>query len=498
MILNFLLCLLTGVLLAVLFPPADLHVLAPFALTPMLFALARVPRAWLRFLFGWASGFLFWFILCNWIQFVLEVHGGMGKWGGWGSFLLFCVLKGLQMAVFCWLGGPLMRKPYCIPAIAALWTGIERTHGNLGFAWLDLGNAAINMAVPLRLAPFIGVYGLSFLFAMIAAAIACLLLRAPRTYLLPLLALPLLWLLPAIPQNELDRNQATKSIAAVVQPNVDTETEWTDLKEYDTEQQLGRLSQALPAPLVIWPELPAPLYFYGSHDFHDEAVAIAQNHGAFLFVTVAYNEKEEPMNSAVMLGSNGREIARYDQTTLVPFGEYVPPLFSWVNRITKETSDFVPGHDIKVMPAAGHRFGVYICYESAFPNLVRQFTNRGADVLVEVSNDGYFGHRAARDQHLLLARMRAIENRRFVIRATNDGITAVIDPAGRIIRELPQFQEVGATVAYAGIQQTTFYTRYGDWFAWLCLVVGMVLGAFNLRSKSSAAAIAPSHRPRVR
>lgn len=492
MLLNFLLCLLGGVFLALLFPPVGFHVLAPFALVPLLFALAQIPSGWRRFLFGWAAGFVFWFLLCKWIQFVLEVHGGMGKVGGWGSFLLFCLLKGLHMALFSWLAGPLMRKPYVVPAIAALWTGIERTHGNLGFAWLDLGNAGINMAVPLRLAPIVGVYGLSFLFAMISAGVACLLLRAPRKHLLPLLALPLVFLLPAIPQGDLAKDRAV-----VMQPNIDAETQWTDLLEYDTEQKLTRVSNALQAPLVIWPELPAPLYFYGSHEFHDAAVSVAAKHGAFLFVTVAYNAEHEPMNSAVMLGGDGQEIARYDQTTLVPFGEYVPPLFSWVNRITKETSDFVPGHDIKVMPAVGHRFGVYICYESAFPNLVRQFTARGADVLVEVSNDGYFGHLAAREQHLLLARMRAIENRRFVIRATNDGITAVIDPAGRLIQQWPQFQAVYGELGYAGVKTTTFYTEHGDWFAWLCLVVGVGLAAVNLRSKSLAAARVALPRPQA-
>lgn len=480
MLLNFLLCLLSGVFLAVLFPPASQHILAPFALTPMLFALARIPSVWRRAVYGWASGFVFWFILCNWIQFTLEVHGGMGKFGGWASFVLFCGLKALHMALFGALAGPLMRRIYALPAVAALWTGIERTHGPLGFAWLDLGNAGVNMAVPLRLAPVVGVYGLSFLFAMIAAAVACLLLRAPRQHLLPILVLPLIYLLPPIPQNT-----PTHERAVVVQPNVDPETQWSSIREYELEQRLQAFSNALAAPLVIWPELPAPIYFYGNRDFHDEAVDIARKHGAFLFVTVAYTGKQEPMNSAVMLGANGEEIARYDQTTLVPFGEYVPPMFSWVNRITKETSDFVPGRDIKVMPAIGHKFGVYICYENAFPDLVRQFTKQGADVLIELSNDGYFGHKAAREQHLLLARMRAVENRRFVIRSTNDGITAVLNPAGLPVQTLPQFREVDATMGYAGVKETTFYTLHGDWFAWLCLLAGIASSAFALKRPAS-------------
>jgi apolipoprotein N-acyltransferase len=470
-----LLCLLTGVLLALLFPPADIHVLAPFALTPLLFVLARTERAWRRFLYGWASGFVYWFALCTWIQFVLEVHGGMGRWGGWGSFLLFCLFKALHIAVFSWLAGPMMRKPYAVPAVAALWVGLERTHGTFGFAWLDLGNAGIDMALPLRLAPWVGVYGLSFVFALMAAGLACLLLAYPRWRLTPLLGLPLLWLLPPIPQAV-----AATDRALLIQPNINPETIWTSLSQWETEQQLTKLSNALSAPLVIWPELPAPLYFYGDRQFHDDAVSVAKQHGAFLFGTVAYTKNNEPLNSAVMLNGDGTEVGRYDQTTLVPFGEYVPPLFSWVNRITKETSDFVPGHDIRVMNGAGHRFGSFICYESAFPDLVRQFTKQGADVLVEMSNDGYFGHLPAREQHLQLGRMRAIENRRFVIRATNDGITAVIDPAGRIVKTLPQFKQVLGRVSYGAVKQTTFYAEHGDWFAWSCLVTAVGLAGWDL------------------
>jgi apolipoprotein N-acyltransferase len=181
-----------------------------------------------------------------------------------------------------------------------------------------------------------------------------------------------------------------------------------------------------------------------------------------------------------LLGPNGAEIGRYDKIDLVPFGEFVPPLFSFVNRITQEAGDFVPGHDIRILPAAGHRLGVFICYESAFPDLVRQFTRKGADVLVNLSNDGYFGHSEARVQHLLIARMRAVENRRFLIRSTNDGITVVIDPSGRIIKRLPPFEELAAPVRYGVVEKATFYARHGDWFAWSCLVVGVALAILNL------------------
>ncbi len=316
-----------------------------------------------------------------------------------------------------------------------------------------------------------------------------MILRQPRARLLPLLALPLLWLLPAvaehIPEND---------TALVVQPDVDPDLQWTSLLQHQVEQQLNILSRIVPAPLVIWPELPAPLYYYDDPEFREATSQIARYHGYFLFSTVGYTPSHQPMNSAVLLGPDGREVGRYDKINLVPFGEFVPPLFSFVNRITQEAGDFVPGHDIKVLSAAGHRLGVFICYESAFPNFVRQFSRVGADVLINLSNDAYFGHTDAREQHLLLVRMRAVENRRFIIRSTNDGITAVLDPAGRLVSRLPSYEQVGALMRYGTVEDTTFYTRHGDWFAWSCLTIGIALAGWNLRLRMIAQPVpAPSY-----
>ncbi len=474
-LLHSLLSLATAALLLLALPRFDFRWLAPIALTPLLYALARTRDGWQRFVYGWGAGIFFWFFLCTWIQFVLEVHGGVGSWGGWGCFILFALYKGLHLAVFSWLAGPLMRRAYAIPAVAALWTGIERTHGTFAFAWLDLGNAGIDMSLPLRFAPFVGVYGLSFVFAMTAAGLACVLLRFNRIRLAPLAALCLLWFLPAIPEH-----WPASQTALVVQPDIDPDITWTGLIQERTEEQLSLLSNVLPAPLVIWPELPAPLYYYDDPQFRRSATAIASRHGYFLFGTVAYTGEHQPLNTALLLGPDGSEAGRYDKIDLVPFGEFVPPLFSFVNRITREAGDFVPGRDIKVLPANGARLGVFICYESAFPDLVRQFAKRGANVLVNLSNDAYFGHSEAHEQHLLIARMRAVENRRFVIRSTNDGITAVIDPAGRLIRKFPSYQQLASPVHYGLVNGTTFYTRHGDWFAWSCLAVGLALGLLNL------------------
>jgi apolipoprotein N-acyltransferase len=478
--------LLSAALLLLIFPRFNAHQLAPIALTPLVVVLGRTESAFQRFLYGWAAGIFYWFFLCTWIQFVLEQHGGMGQWGSWGSFVLFSILKALHLAVFGLLAGPLMRRRIAILLVPALWTGLERTHGTFGFAWLALGNAGISMSLPLRLAPFVGVYGLSFVFCALATGLACVLLRYPRTRLLPLASLGLLWLLPEIPQRV-----PARETALVVQPNIDPDARWSGAEREAAENRLSLLSSAVPSPLVIWPELPAPLYFYDDREFRNAAINIARHGSYFLFGTVAYTEEHQPLNSAVLLKPDGSEAGRYDKIDLVPFGEFVPPVFSFVNRITQEAGDFAPGHDIKVLNAAGHRLGTFICYESAFPDLVRQFSRQGADVLVNLSNDAYFGPSEAREQHLSLVRMRAVESRRYIIRATNNGITAVIDPAGRTVKQLPSYRELAAAVRFGTVQDTTFYARHGDWFAWGCLLVSLLVCARPMdrlaRRRASAA-----------
>ena len=476
---NWALALLSAALLILANPGADLSFFAWIALAPLLVATYREQRVGRRFLLGWLAGITYWFGVCYWIQFVLEVHGGMGRWGGWGTFVLFCLLKGLHMALFAVLAGFLMPRSWAVPGVAALWTGLERTHGTFGFAWLTIGNAGIDMAWPLRLAPWIGVYGLTFVFALTGAVSALLIVRRPRHGLPWLAILAALPLLPSLPQ------PVPAETAAVLQPNLPEEAEWTPASIHNAQRRLIDASLALalrpvPASLIVWPETPGPVYFYDDPVFHEMAIGLAQTAQAyFLFGSVAYTVEQLPLNSAVMLSPAGSVVDRYDKMFLVPFGEFIPPLFDWVNRITKEAGDFTPGKRVVVFRLGDHRLGTFICYESAFPHLVRQFAREGADVFANISNDGYFGQSAAREQHLKLVRMRAAENRRWIVRSTNDGLTAVVNPGGRVTQRLPLYQETGARMRFGFEQATTFYTRHGDWFAWSCLVAGLAAAGAN-------------------
>lgn len=485
--LNLTLSLASAILLISVFPGLGAALLAPVALAPLLVAAAREPRPFRRFLLGEVAGFVYWFGVCYWIQFVLEVHGAMGAALSWFAFLLFCLIKALHTAIFAWLAGYLMPRWYAIPALAALWAGIERTHAPLGFTWLALGNAGVDMSVPARLAPYLGVYGLSFVFVMLNVALALVLLRRPRRELAWLVALLLLYLLPELPAVV-----APSRAAVLVQPNIADSNDWSSEKTDSLHNRLVLRSMeaalapgASPADVIVWPEMPAPLYVDRDTAFRDRLTQLARvTRTPVLATVVAHTPKNEPLNSAVLVSARGELVDRYDKIHLVPFGEFVPPWFGWVSRITGEAGDFAPGNRVVVFPLDRHKMGAFICYESAFPHLARQFTSQGAEVLINVSNDGYFGHSAAREQHLNLARMRAMENRRWIVRSTNDGITAAIDPAGRIRERLEPYKEATARAGFDYVRETTFYARHGDGFAWGCLVLGILSCAAASRAGS--------------
>ena len=470
---NYALAIVSALLLIFCFPRFDLTMLAPVALAPLLIAAAREPRPWRRFLAGWMAGVVYWFGVCYWIQFVLSFHGGLGEVAGWAVFLLFCFAKALHMGVFAAAAGIAMRGWWAIPATAALWVAVEVTHGFLGFAWLALGNAGSEMSIPLRLAPLTGVYGLSFVFAMLGCALALAALRRPRIELLWLAPLPFLILLPALPDARRGREAAV-----LIQPDLSETEQWTEQSVDRMQMRIYALSQQALATLgsrgtqlLVWPELPGPFYYYEDPRLRSYVTDLARGAGVhFLLSVVGHTPDKQPLNSALLVSPAGEPVSRYDKIKLVPFGEFVPWPFGFAHNISSEISDFVPGSRVVVSPVGGHRIGSFICYESVFPHLVRKFAAGGAEVLFNLSNDGWFGKTAAREQHLKIVRMRAAENRRWIVRATNDGITAAIDPAGRVVQKLPLYAEAAARVQYSYLGDTTFYTRNGDWFALACAI----------------------------
>jgi apolipoprotein N-acyltransferase len=276
--------------------------------------------------------------------------------------------------------------------------------------------------------------------------------------------------------------------ATLVQQNVPIVRQWTyesykklvdELTAISRAPQAGR--DASVAPLIVWPESPAP-FETDDRVFADSTAALARAQRSWLLAgAVAVQpakpgEAEQIYNSALLLAPTGAVAQRYDKVHLVPWGEYVP--FAWAfgfaKSLTHEVGAFVQGSANRMpLDVGGHRYGVFICYESVFPHEVRQFAAHGAEVFVNISNDGWFGDSGAPWQHLNMARMRAVENHRWVLRGTNTGVTAAIDPLGRVVAVAPRKQRIALDAPYGLISETTFYTRHGDWFPILCAIISI-------------------------
>jgi apolipoprotein N-acyltransferase len=188
-------------------------------------------------------------------------------------------------------------------------------------------------------------------------------------------------------------------------------------------------------------------------------------------------------NSALIMDPKGQTVGRYDKVHLVPFGEYVPfhNLLGFVSKLTREVGNYSRGTERKVFDLNGTRAGVLICYESVFPNEVREFTANGAQVLINISDDLWYGETGAPFQHLQMARMRAVENHRWLLLATNNGTTASIDPFGRIVKQAERNVRTALVVPFAPQNESTFYSRNGDVFAWICVVISFLAVFVRLR-----------------
>jgi apolipoprotein N-acyltransferase len=234
-------------------------------------------------------------------------------------------------------------------------------------------------------------------------------------------------------------------------------------------------------PLLIWAENPAPFYFTRDPIFRNAMENMARETHAFVIgnTIIPMDEKGETItNSAFTLDPEGREVSRYDKIHLVPFGEYVPgwALPGLVHKITPEVGDFVPGSSYPVAKSPGGGIGVFICYEAIIPQLARRLVAAGAGVLVNISNDAWYGDSAAAYQHLEMARLRAIENHRYLLRATNNGLTTLIDPFGRVLEEIPRYERLVMPAHFDFETRQTFYSMHGDVFAWACAgVAGIML-----------------------
>ena len=492
------LALFAGILNWAIFPQLGLSFLAWVCLVPLLLALYKENSKRKAFLLGLITGLVFFFGTCHWISKVLRNYGDLSWLGAILLFLLLAVylslFYGLFALSFSWLSTRCSMGPILVSPL--LWVSAEYLRGQLmtGFPWCLLGYALVDDIRLAQLATLTGVYGLSFVLMIVNTALAVVFLTPSKTAMLRLaivaLGICVLTMFFAL------KGQVTgglKHDVRIVQPNIDLGQKWDFESRANLLNELSNLSlpravnQARDGDesvrLILWPETPAPFYLNHDSDFRrrmQNVAAFSKRYFLFGFVdfrpSAGNGDQRDPYNSVGLISPGGEVISQYDKIHLVPFGEYIPyaNLFFFVDKISTEVGNFKPGDHVVVSPLEnGHKLGAFVCYESVVPDLVRLFSKGGAGVLVNVTNDAWFGNSDAPFQHLNMARMRAIENHRYLLRAANNGISCVIDPYGRILRTVERNQRAVLESSFEFYTVLTPYAQYGDIFAWICLGISL-------------------------
>ena len=482
---------------------------------------------------GYVSGVIWYLGNCYWIYQTMHLYGAIAEPVAAGILLLFCLYLGLYHALFgvlivCFrrmnirgenLGsqGALLLSPFA-------WVAMELARARItGFPWDLLGITQVDDLWLTRLAPYCGAYGLSFVIASVNALWLVRITLKKRRYTRPVLILACVALIILyvfiLRRVQPSIHEGTQATATLLQENLEVGAmargAGPPLTKNEMLEAFSKLSLLFPksatcdgipelagthcigsaimhqsagsdgtqsklaTDLIVWPESPAG--FYESDPEFRAAISrlahaatapiIAGDIGIGMYS--AEKRGYDLYNSADFIQPDGSFVGRYDKMHLVPFGEYVPfkNLFFFAGSLLQGIGEFDPGKQRTVFRTGGHVVGTFICYESVFGDEVRQYAKMGADVLVNISDDGWYGDTSAAWEHLNMVRMRAIENHRWVLRATNTGITASIDPYGRVVTSAPRHIRTSLPVRFNYETDVTFYSKYGDIFAYLCALI---------------------------
>jgi apolipoprotein N-acyltransferase len=513
------LAVLSAFLLILSFPDFDLWPLAWVGLVPLLVAVARVERARQAFALGWLAGALFFYGSCWWLTHSMIHYGGLPRPLAYALLVPVVLIVGLFPATFALALAHLRVRwgVYALVAAPPLWAASEWARlGLTGQLWNAVGYSQAFHPALIQSATWGGVYAVGFCILAINAALTLLYFRRDARALalagLTSVAVALTIWLSARGEVAPPLNRPPDAVVIAVQPNVSVnfgrspeETAalvgqhlemshgalnvaskylpgWyagIDVRDYAAREARNSAMLAVPR-LVVWPE--SPMNFAYANDWEFRALVgdfARRERASVLFNSLEPAPAGGAYNSAVLVNEAGRLVAQYDKIRLLPFGEYVPlPRWfppAWL--VSGIVGEFTPGTNYTLLPVGNEtRAGVFICFESAFPSIARQFTDAGADVLINISNDGYLGETPVLRQHLANAVFRAVENRRDVLRVTNTGISARISPRGAVGDATGSFQPAVRTWTITrATGGKTFYTRRGDLFVALCAALSILL-----------------------
>jgi apolipoprotein N-acyltransferase len=500
--------LVSAILLIISFPDFNLWPLAWIGLIPVLLLVARKPQTSRCFLIGWLVGSVFFYGSCYWLTYSMIHFGGIPAVFAFVLLLPGAALLGifpallaaaLARAIRRWGAAALFLAPIFWAALE--WARLETT----GQLWNALGYSQAFNPWLIQSARWGGVYAVSFLIVVVNAAFAFAILKHNfRASLIAagaisLVALPALTNIRSTTVERLVSQPGDTVSVVAIQPNVPMdivkpveEMRTLIARHFEmSESALRLLPDDGTARLVIWPESPMNFAYGGDSSLREMIAAFAQtHHTAVLLNSQEVAPNDGIYNSALLINEQGSLVAQYDKIRLLPFGEYVP-LPRWVpgaGLIRAIVGDFTHGVNYPLMPVGNVRAGVFICIESAYPSIARRFTAEGADVLINISNDGYLGPTAVMRQHLANAVFRGVENGRPVLRVTNSGITAFITSAGEVRDATQGFKPEVRTWSIARTETNpTFYARHGDLFVMVCAVMSLLVFALSFRGRMERA-----------
>lgn len=476
------LCALSGFVLGLAFPAVDWEGAAWVALAPVFWAATGArPRTALAF--GWLAGVAFFLPLLRWLNYTFRVYSAIPWPLTWGPVVLLAAYCALYFGLVALGLGWIARRRGRGTALAVapfLWVGGEWVRGQLfgGFPWALLGYSQYAHLTVIQVAELGGVWAVSFVLAAVNAALAAAvsLPRRPAAVGLLLVGGLVAGTLGFGAWRLADPGSPGRIRVAAMQPAIEQPLKWEPAHTAETLRVYGALTRAAAAErpdLLVWPETASPTLLRQDPGLLASLQAIAERWQVPLLVgTVDIADTGRPRNTAFLITAAGI-VGRYDKIHLVPFGEFVPlaNVIGFVRSWAEFISELEPGSRTVVFQGPPAPFGVVICYEGVFPDLYRRFVRDGARLMVNMTNDGWFGRTEGPLQHLAMYPLRAVEHRTAVVRVANTGVSALIAPSGRIVSTLPLFER-GNLIGEVPLRRTeTLYTRLGDWLPWLSLAV---------------------------
>ncbi len=483
--------LLSGFLLFLSFPKFGLGFMAWIAFVPLFIALRNVVSMRRALLLGWLTGMTACIGVLYWIAYVIVNYGNMPLHLGVAIMLLLASYLSIYYALFA-AGMVYLRKNVPLYFVApVLWVCLEYAKSKLftGFPWENLGYSQFNNIFFIQIADLAGVFGLSFLIILLNAAFFEIITERSKKSFVLAAAVLLIWSgvygygVVRINQSNQAMKEAPEMEVSLIQGNIDQSIKWNANFQEETihiYEELSLRHQAVNGGLMVWPETAVPFNFQDENELQHRVKNLpVKTKSWFIFGSMSYapgKEDTDYFNSAYLLSPQGDIRGKYDKVHLVPYGEYVPlrTLFPFISRLAAGIGDFAEGKGFYPLTMGDRKVGVMICYEGILPEAARMYKNAAAELLVNITNDAWFGTTSAPYQHLSMSVFRAVETRLYLVRAANTGISAIVDPTGKVIARTEIFKkdEIHGRVKF--IRMPTLYAKFGDWLAggsFICLAV---------------------------